>query len=243
MLDRITGARRPVEEWVVKRPLRLRGISGEIKGQVWESQTLLRAGRLGSLEIVLDDSSVSRRHAEVRHGDDGWAVRDLDSTNGTYVNGVRIGHGDQPLKARDIVQFGKVAVIVELTDASLDGPPSNQHVVAAAVSSFDEGIRRIAFDRNHMPRAGEQMFALLRAGHHFVNAQGEDQLLDAVLNDAVSVLEARRRSYWPRATGRNRRCGCGRWPSGRASRPAAPTTRRSSRSGASPAASRCSTAR
>ena len=67
----------------MKRPLRLRGISSEIKGQVWESDTLLRAGRLGSLEIVLDDISVSRRHAELRHGDDGWSVRDLESTNGT----------------------------------------------------------------------------------------------------------------------------------------------------------------
>jgi putative nucleotidyltransferase with HDIG domain len=176
----------------VKRPLRLRGISGDVKGQVWESDTILRAGRLASLEIVLDDSSVSRRHAEVRHGDDGWHVRDLESTNGTYVNGVRIGSGEQPLKARDIVQFGKVAVIVEMTDAPPDGPPSNQHVIAATQSSFEEGMRRLAFDRNHMPRAGEQLFALLRAGNHFVNMTSEDQLLDAVLNDAVSVLEAQR---------------------------------------------------
>lgn len=176
----------------MKRPLRLRGISGDIKGQVWESETLLRAGRLNTLEIVLDDSSVSRRHAEVRHSDSGWHVRDLDSTNGTYVNGVRIGPGEQPLKGRDIVQFGKVAVIVEMTEANLEGPPSNQHVIAATQSSFEEGLRRMAFDRNHMPRAGEQLFALLRAGHHFVNTQGEDQLLDAVLNDAVSVLEAQR---------------------------------------------------
>ncbi len=176
----------------MKRTIRLRGISGEIKGQTWESETLLRAGRLASLEIVLDDSSVSRRHAEVRHSDDGWAVRDLESTNGTYVNGVRIGPTEQPLRPRDIVQFGKVALIVEVNDATPDGPPSNQHIVAAAASTFDDGIRRIAFDRNQMPRAGEQLFALLRAGHHFVNMQGEDQLLDAVLNDAVSVLEAQR---------------------------------------------------
>lgn len=176
----------------MKRPLRLRGISGDIKGQVWESESLLRAGRLGSLEIVLDDSSVSRRHAEVRHGDEGWYVRDLESTNGTYVNGVRIGPGEQPLKPRDIVQFGKVAVIVEMTEATPEGPPSNQHVIAATQSTFEDGLRRLAYDRNHMPRAGEQLFALLRAGHHFVNLQSEDQLLDAVLNDAVSVLEAQR---------------------------------------------------
>lgn len=177
----------------MKRPLRLRGLSSDIKGRVWESDALLRAGRLGSLEVVLDDNSVSRKHAEVRLGDDGvWLVRDLESTNGTYVNGVRIGAGDHPLKARDIVQFGKVALIVELSDAQPEVPPSNQNVIAATQSTFDDGIRRIAFDRNHMPRAGDQLFALLRAGHHFVNLQSEDQLLDAVLNDAVSVLEAQR---------------------------------------------------
>lgn len=177
----------------VKRTIRLRGISGEVKGRTWESETLLRAGRLASLEIVLDDSSVSRRHAEVRLGDDGWFVRDLESTNGTYVNGVRMGPGEHPLHQRDIVQFGKVALIVEGGESTVsDGPASNQHIVAAAESTFEDGIRRLAFDRNHMPRAGEQLFALLRAGHHFIHMQSEDQLLHAVLNDAVSVLEAQR---------------------------------------------------
>ncbi len=176
----------------MKRTIRLRGISSEIKGQVWESETILRAGRLASLEIALDDSSVSRRHAEVRNGDDGWYVRDLDSTNGTYVNGVRISTTEQPLRPRDIVQFGKVALMVELSDATVEGPPSNQHIIAAAQSTFEEGIKRLAYDRNQMPRAGEKLPALLRAGYHFVNTQSEDQLLDAILNDAVSVLEAQR---------------------------------------------------
>ncbi len=178
----------------VKRTIRLRGISGPIKGRVWESGSLLRAGRLASLEIVLDDSSVSRRHAEVRVGTDGgWTVHDLESTNGTYVNGTRVGPGDHPLRARDVLQFGKVAVLVELVDATDDGPSSDQLVVAAGVkSSFDDGIRRMAFDRNSMPRAGDQLMALLRAGHHLVHLESEDQLLDSILNDAVSVLDAQR---------------------------------------------------
>ena len=104
----------------MKRMIRMRGISSEVKGQAWESQTLLRAGRLASLEIALDDSSVSRRHAEVRLGEDGWFVRDLESTNGTFVNGVRIGPGDHQLRPRDIVQFGKVAVVVESNDAAME---------------------------------------------------------------------------------------------------------------------------
>jgi putative nucleotidyltransferase with HDIG domain len=178
-------------EGVVKRTIRLRGISGEVKGQVWESGAMLRAGRLGSLEIALDDSSVSRRHAEVRLGDDGWYVRDLESTNGTYVNGVRIGPAEHPLRSRDVIQFGKVAVMVEMGDLP-EGPPSSQHVVAAAPSSYEDGLRRIAFDRQQMPRAGDQLMALIRAGHHFVHTHNEDHLLDAILYDAVNVLEAQR---------------------------------------------------
>ncbi len=174
----------------MKRMIRMRGISSEVMGQTWESTTLLRAGRLASLEIALDDSSVSRRHAEVRLGEDGWYVRDLESTNGTYVNGVRIGPGEHQLRPRDFVQFGKVAVVVESNDAAMEGPPSNQHVVAAATSTYEEGLRRIAYDRNEMPRAGDQLVALLRAGHHFVNTQNERQLLDNILNDAVIVLDA-----------------------------------------------------
>src|SRR5262245_5874145 len=110
----------------MQQPIRLRGISGDIKGRVWENEAVLRAGRLNSLEIVLDDNSVSRKHAEVRKGEVGWIVRDLESTNGTYVNGVRLGSGERLLKPRDIVQFGKVAMIVELPDpAGSNGPLSN----------------------------------------------------------------------------------------------------------------------
>ncbi|MDW8244858.1 MAG: HD domain-containing protein, partial [Thermogemmata sp.] len=176
----------------MKRLIRLRGISGTVKGKVWESESLLRVGRLASLEIVLEDSSVSRRHAEIHVGPEGWFVRDLESTNGTYVNGVRIGPLEQPLRPRDIVQFGKVALLVELSEESADVPSSNQHILATTPSTYEEGIRRLAFDRHQMPRPGEQLIALLRAGHHFVHAHCPDELYQAILSDAVSVLAAQR---------------------------------------------------
>ena len=177
----------------MKRVIRLRSVSGPTKGQVWENPLLIRVGRLSTFELILEDPSVSRRHAEVRKNGDSWVVRDLESTNGTYINGLRLTSGETSIKPRDIVQFGKVAFLVEMTDTSIEGPPSDQMIITATTrGSFEDGIQRIAFDKNHMPRAGEQLMALLRAGHHLVHLESEDQLLDSILNDAVSVLDAQR---------------------------------------------------
>ena len=177
----------------MKQMIRLRGISGDVKGKVWEAESLLRAGRLNSLEIVLDDSSVSRKHAELHYGPQGWMVHDLESTNGTFVNGVRMGKEERPLRARDIVQFGKVAMIVELNDANSTNPVNEEMPIeATSHQSWEEAIQGLAFDRNRCPRPGEQLLALLRAGHHIAHLESETELLHSILNDSVNVLDAQR---------------------------------------------------
>jgi FHA domain-containing protein len=60
----------------------------------------LSIGRLDSCDIVLSDTGVSRKHAEVRREGDEWVVVDLNSTNGTIVNGQavrrhRLAEGDR----------------------------------------------------------------------------------------------------------------------------------------------------
>jgi HD-GYP domain-containing protein (c-di-GMP phosphodiesterase class II) len=179
----------------VKRHIRLRGINGAFEGKVWESDTALRAGRLATLEIVLEDSSVSRRHAEVRATHHGWRVRDLGSTNGTFLNGARLSSGEWPLRAHDIIRFGSVTVVVDvLTDGrDSDAPhPDSLVVEATASSSWEDALQGIAYDRNRCPRPGEQLLALLRAGHHLGHLESEEELLHSVLNDAVSTLDAQR---------------------------------------------------
>ena len=47
-------------------------------------------GRAADCDYRLRDETVSRRHAEVRPEDGVWVIRDLDSTNGVYVNGRRV---------------------------------------------------------------------------------------------------------------------------------------------------------
>lgn len=73
------------------------------------SAGVLRVGRSSEAEIFLDDVTVSRHHAEFRHGAEGWSVRDIGSLNGTYVNRVRVE--DQRLAGGDEVQIGKFRFI------------------------------------------------------------------------------------------------------------------------------------
>ncbi|MEQ1932317.1 MAG: FHA domain-containing protein [Fimbriimonadaceae bacterium] len=56
---------------------------------------------------LLGEQTVSRQHAQVNWDGAKAVVRDLGSTNGTFVNGVRI-QSDTPLVAGDTIQFGAV---------------------------------------------------------------------------------------------------------------------------------------
>jgi hypothetical protein len=68
---------------------------------------LANVGRATDGAIVVLASSVSREHAELRKLDDGWAVRDLGSRNGTFVDGVRC-QGRAALPERAVVKVGDV---------------------------------------------------------------------------------------------------------------------------------------
>jgi hypothetical protein len=70
-------------------------------------------GRSRDCDVVLEDSGASRRHAEILPHADGWAIRDLESTNGVRVNGRPVG-GAQPLREGDRVEIGSTEIVFEL---------------------------------------------------------------------------------------------------------------------------------
>jgi hypothetical protein len=71
------------------------------------SQTTI--GRSPDCDIFLDDVTVSRRHAVVAQGDDGFTIEDLGSLNGTFLNRSRIER--DTLENGDEVQIGKYRLI------------------------------------------------------------------------------------------------------------------------------------
>ena len=84
--------------------------SGQQAGQAFALKDVVtRLGRHPDSEIMLDDITVSRRHAEVERTAAGYVLRDAGSLNGTYVNQQRVdeaalGNGDE-------LQVGKFRLV------------------------------------------------------------------------------------------------------------------------------------
>jgi hypothetical protein len=72
----------------------------EIEVMLPRSCEAVTVGRSRDCDVVVGEETVSRFHAELRHSKSGaWTVRDLDSLNGTWLNGLRVrearvGRGD-----------------------------------------------------------------------------------------------------------------------------------------------------
>jgi hypothetical protein len=66
------------------------GVDGEEKSYTLHPQLTLRVGRDPGNDVVLRDPKVSRRHAEIVFERGFFVLHDLQSANGTYVNGIRV---------------------------------------------------------------------------------------------------------------------------------------------------------
>jgi len=89
----------------------------------------LVVGRAVTSDVPIYDPTISRRHAEVALSDRGVKVKDLGSSNGTFLNGARVTEAEASVN--DIVTFGKVAFkVIEVT------PPLARPQVVAPPADF-----------------------------------------------------------------------------------------------------------
>jgi len=76
----------------------------------------LQGGKLGyelSNDIVLNADSISSRHAEIIAIAGGYAIRDLGSSNGTFIDEVRVGSEPMPLRLGAQLKLGLVTTVCE----------------------------------------------------------------------------------------------------------------------------------
>jgi pSer/pThr/pTyr-binding forkhead associated (FHA) protein len=125
-------------------------------------------GRSEENAIRLTERNISRRHARLERNEEHWALKDLSSYNGCYVNGHRVG-SNQDLNHGDLIQVGDYRLIVE--DEALLGEHDTSATVPVVprTSIASPGLDRLVVLAG--PQAGSE-FVLTQ--ERMVIGRGED---------------------------------------------------------------------
>ena len=168
----------------------------------------MSVGRIEPANIVLPHSSVSKLHAVFRRGD-GYRLSDLDSTNGTFVNELRIG--DVPIKAGDFVRFGRLRFILftaagttRKTKLHPSYPNTNIAKVTISQGRVVEPGSTLEWGpstwRKLLPRAHTAEYGALRIPRYYtiislLTEEGQVRLEQRIAHVAFSLLDAATHMY------------------------------------------------
>lgn len=99
---------------------------GPVTGQIYElNQDEISIGRDISNDFVINDAEVSRKHARLTRVGDRYRIEDLNSTNGTYIDGQRL-IGPHLMSIGEIIMFGDNMGVV------FDGEPASPDATVAS---------------------------------------------------------------------------------------------------------------
>lgn len=107
----------PAPKLMIKRQ------DGQYRELDWDRE-LITIGRDGANDIVIDHPLASRRHARLERTEEGYAVRDLESTNGTFLNQERV-EGLSHLHNQDQIIIADTVIVFQDPEATVKGmlPP------------------------------------------------------------------------------------------------------------------------
>jgi hypothetical protein len=124
------------------------GMTGKAHELVVDKTTI---GRVDDNTFPIPESSVSSHHCEVLLRGTDVIIHDLNSTNGTFINGHQIT-GEAPIKPGQILRLGQVELRLEDTGAQKAAPkklPDQTMVIPQGVKLGQEPpTKAVAFDKN-----------------------------------------------------------------------------------------------
>ena len=133
---------------------KLQAITGEFTGQEINVQRDMLVGRHQDAEILLQSTDISRKHAALLFRDDHIWVKDLKSTNGTFVNGERVEQEQEiELHDGDMLQFASFMFMIlaperykahlpEIDVEPVTTVPHDQGMPSIAERAAETGITR-----------------------------------------------------------------------------------------------------
>ncbi|MFW6162577.1 MAG: ATP-binding protein [Planctomycetota bacterium] len=177
---------------------------GPNKGQVFDVQEeVCSIGRAHSNGVVLYDRRVSARHAAIESAEDGPVIRDLGSSNGTYVNGVLVTRME--LEPGDTIQLGDTELAFQRVPESVQESASFRVVEDASQessaiharmpsreSSQIVDVDRAAPNVEALQEDRRKLVALYRVNSVINSVRDTRELLCRVLEEIFDVLRAER---------------------------------------------------
>ena len=158
-------------------------------------------GREAGNLIQLDDSEVSRRHAEIRRAGDGYAVADLNSSNGTFLNESRVERAD--LARGDRIRIGRT-ILVFAADGDDPASFADIDVVPSATGDGSRIVRSMKEENSiemaapedgpnrWLARARSNLQVMYRTSLAVSHTLDIDELLGRILQLVFEWIEADR---------------------------------------------------
>jgi pSer/pThr/pTyr-binding forkhead associated (FHA) protein len=181
---------------------------GEKAGQRWTLQSdLTVVGRGNECDLLLPERQISRQHIRIRRSGNQHIIEDLDSKNGTWVNG-------QPLKGEQLLQDGDeinlamaVKVVYMETEATAPIARADNNAVSGVVTSgirLDREARRVFVSNRELdPPLSLPQYRLLEllidlkgsicTREQVITAVWPDVMSDGVSEQAIDALVRRLR--------------------------------------------------
>lgn len=162
-------------------------LQGPDKGRTFQTgEDCFLLGR-SSDQALLTDNTISRHHAELRHIDGVWMIEDRGSSNGTYLNGVRVAKPTR-LKRGDQIRLGSTLVVFageesEMTVRGMvDLDTGGKHIdsaIMATIPSNEDSVIIAAPETADAVRAWRVMYSLAET---LGSTLSEHELLERVMD-------------------------------------------------------------
>lgn len=140
--------------------LSLRQVHPARAGQWSLTGERMAIGRDPSSDVFVDDTGISRHHADLIRHNASWTIVDTGSTNGTFVNGTRVG--EAALRPNDRIRLGRTELLVASADPGRTDYPNQ-------AASYDVGwqqgnVNNVAGDQANYYREGNLRYIASRRG-------------------------------------------------------------------------------
>ena len=200
--------------------LRLRVVSAD--GRRFEHEVTgdsLVVGRSSRADLALADRAMSREHARIRRDEEGWALEDLGSHNGTRLNESPI-EGLRRLRDGDTISLGGSVLVVELPGE--DSPSSGDSVIyrsARELLQATSGSTDVSGITASGKKAADRLHMLNQVNQALASSISLEELLELILDRAFVHLKPQEAAIYLRDPSGNDVCAARRTTPGRESRP------------------------